>query len=581
MIQKTPTGSGKMRQFIHNGVLIPRKYESRGFRILVKGREIDLAPEQEGMAVAWVKKLETEYVNDPIFVRNFFQDFCEVINIEATPEDFDFSEIKKYIDKEREIKQNRSKEERKRLAQERRVIREANKEKYGYAIVDGHRVEVGNYTAEPSSIFMGRGKHPLRGRWKTGPDKTDIVLNLSPGTARPEGNWKEIIWQPDSMWVARWKDKLRHRYKHVWLSDSFSRKQKKDKEKFDQARELKTGIKKIRQHITRNLNAEDVKRRKVATVCYLIDALKLRVGDEKNRDEADTVGATTLRTDHINITPDGKVAFDFLGKDSVRWQKTISLPELVVKNLSEFMTDANSTVFGGVKSEDANLFFSEIWPGLTAKVFRTYHATDAAKSFLKKSSVDKDDSEAQKKHAAKMANLQAAIVCNHKRKIPKRWQASLDRRKLRLKMRKAKGKEAVMKLERKAEEYAQKHDEMLSSYQSRLAERKKRGRSVKKLKESIKKRKTTHKQRAKRLNKRIDNRKQRDSAYIEKSKLQIKEQKATRDYNLTTSLKSYVDPRTYYMWGKKVDFDWKLYYSKALKKKFSWVELNENNPTAA
>jgi DNA topoisomerase-1 len=570
-----------MRQFIHNGVLIPRKYESRGFHILVKGREIDLAPEQEEMAVAWVKKVETEYVNDPIFVSNFFQDFCKVLNVEAAPGDFDFSEIKKYIDKKREIKQNLSKEERKKLAQERKAIREANKEKYGYATVDGRKVEVGNYTAEPSSIFMGRGKHPLRGRWKAGPDETDIVLNLSRDATRPEGNWKEITWQPKSMWVAKWKDKLRHRYKHVWLSDSFFRKQKKDKSKFDQARKLKRKIKRIRRYINENLNAEDSKRRKVATVCYLIDALKLRVGDEKDRDEADTVGATTLRTDHINITPDGKVAFDFLGKDSVRWQKTISLSEPIVKNLSEFMADANSTVFSGVKSKDVNRFFSKIWPGLTAKVFRTHHATYVAKGSLKRSGVDKDDSEARKKHAAKMANLEAAIVCNHKRKIPKRWQASLDRRKLRLKMRITKGKAAVRKVEKRVEEYSQKYEERLGSRQIRLVERKERGKSTEKLEVGMKKLQTKHKKRVKRDKECIDKRKQRDSGYIEKLELQIEEQKKTRNYNLTTSLKSYIDPRIYCTWGKKVDFDWKLCYTKALQKRFSWVELNENNSITA
>jgi len=571
-----------MQQFIHNGVLIPRKYEGRGFHILVRGRKIDLTPKQEEMAVAWVKKLGTEYVNDRVFVRNFFRDFRKALNIKdkVPPEDFDFSEIKRYVDREREIKQNLSKEARKKLAQERKAIREANKEKYGYVFVDGLRVEVSNYTAEPSSIFMGRGKHPLRGRWKKGPDEKDIVLNLSPDAPRPKGNWKEVVWQPNSMWVARWKDKLRNKYKHVWLSDSFSLKQTNDINKFNKARELKTRINKIRNHITNNLSAKDVTRRKVATVCYLIDTLKLRVGDEKDRDEADTVGATTLRPNHINISPDGKVAFDFLGKDSVRWQKTISLPKLVVENLSEFMADANSTVFDGVKSKDANLFLSEAMPGLTAKVFRTYHATKAVTGFLKKADADKDDSEAQKKHVAKMANLQAAIVCNHKRKIPKSWQASLDRRKLRLKMRKAKGKEAEKKLEQKAKERVQKYEEKLKKFQNQLAEREKQGKSVEKLKERIKKLKMKHREHVKKLNEHVENRKQRDKAYIGKLKLQIKAQKATRDYSLATSLKSYVDPRIYYKWGRKVDFDWKLYYPKALQKKFSWVELNEDSPIA-
>ena len=87
-----------------------------------------------------------------------------------------------------------------------------------------------------------------------------------------------------------------------------------------------------------------------------------------------------------------------------------------------------------------------------------------------------------------------------------------------------------------------------------------------------------HRERVKKLSEHVENRKQRDKAYIGKLKLQIKAQDATRDYSLATSLKSYVDPRIYYKWGRKVDFDWKLYYSKALQKKFSWVEHNEDNP---
>ena len=40
------------------------------------------------------------------------------------------------------------------------------KEKFGKAIMDGNEVEVANYMAEPPGIFIGRGEHPLRGKWK-------------------------------------------------------------------------------------------------------------------------------------------------------------------------------------------------------------------------------------------------------------------------------------------------------------------------------------------------------------------------------------------------------------------------------
>jgi hypothetical protein len=59
---------------------------------------------------------------------------------------------------------------------------------------------------------------------------------------------------------------------------------------------------------------------------------------------------------------------------------------------------------------------------------------------------------------------------------------------------------------------------------------------------------------------------------VQALQLKIKEIKDTRDYNLRTSLKSYIDPRVYYSWGNSIDFDWKLYYPKTLQNKFSWVE---------
>ena len=40
----------------------------------------------------------------------------------------------------------------------------------------------------------------------------------------------------------------------------------------------------------------------------------MRVGDEKDPDEADTVGAITLRPEHIKIEGD-TLHFDFFGKD--------------------------------------------------------------------------------------------------------------------------------------------------------------------------------------------------------------------------------------------------------------------------
>jgi DNA topoisomerase-1 len=480
------------------------KYEPKGFHILFRGKKIALTPRQEEMAVAWVKKLGTEYVEDPVFVKNFFSDFCKALGIEGKKEDFDFSEIENFVEKERNDKLSMSKGEKKKLAAERKKIREANKEKYGHAIVDGVAVELGNYMAEPSSIFMGRGKHPLRGKWKDGATEEDITLNLSPDAPRPAGKWKEIVWHPHFMWVARWDDKLRGREKYVWLSDTSFIKQKREMEKFNKAIELGQKYEMLKKHINDNLNSPDLKTRKVATVCYLIDALSLRVGDEKDEDEADTVGATTLTSKNVKIEGN-LVKFDFLGKDSVRWQKDVELSEQVIKNLKEFISQSKSEIFEGIRSENVNEFLSNVVPGISAKVFRTYHASKIVDEYLKKEKVIKTDAADYKKYVATMANLQAAIVCNHKRKLPAKWNDTLQKKVERLKeLKEKKGK--------------------------KTAER------------------------------------------LKTMELKIKLMKKTKDYNLNTSLKSYIDPRFYYKWSKRVEFDWKKYYPKTLQRKFSWIE---------
>ena len=200
----------------------------------------------------------------------------------------------------------------------------------------------------------------MRGSWKQGPSKEDIILNLSSDAPRPEGNWKEIVWEPEAIWVARWQDKLSGKMKYVWFSDSCSLKQQKEIEKFDKAVEFRKKLPRVKKHILKNLESEDLKRRKIATVCFLIDKLKIRVGDEKDPDEADTVGASTLRKEHIQINGDSTVSFNFLGKDSVPHIFTTKLPDLVIKNLEEFSSNTESALFDGVGSSQVSEFLDEV-----------------------------------------------------------------------------------------------------------------------------------------------------------------------------------------------------------------------------
>ncbi len=529
-----------MKSLKHNGIFVP-PYDLKGFNIKIQGQTVKLTEKSEPMAVAWVRRTLSTTIPPPdqVYTKNFMKEFLEQIKKENPNADYldtftpkylesiekpqnnggaqgleiDFSEVKSFILDEKAKKEAITKEEKKAQAEERKVKRLEMKEKFGYADVDGQRLEVANWTAEPSCLFAGRGDHPQRGRWKEGPSQEDITLNLSPDAPKLE-EWRgKTTWEPNKMYVAKWVDKLTGKVKYVWFSDTAFLKQNREKEKFQKAENLGKQIGQVEKHISKNLEAKELERRKVATVAWLIFAVNMRVGDEKDPDEADTVGAITLRDEHISIEGD-KVTFDFLGKDSVRWIKTIQAPKEVIKNLQEFKKDKSvQYLFEGIDSKKVSRFLSEKVPKLTAKVFRTWKCTKTLKEELDKSGVTKADPDYKKNYAAKMANLKVAEVANHKRKIPPTFDDRLKKK-----------------------------EENLKAMKAQLKAKKAEGKKTESL-----------------------------EARIEKAKLDIELTALTREYNLGTSLKSYIDPQAYVKWAKKVKFDIIKYYPTTLRNKFSWA----------
>src|SRR3970040_560859 len=380
----------KWKTLQHNGIAFPPSFESKGITIKSKGEKIPLNLEQEEMVYQWAKKKDTPYVQDKVFCKNFLADFVKVLlpkfkNISLS--DIDFSEACKVVDKEKDAKLTLSKEEKKKIAVQRKEIKEKMKARYGKAIIDGKEVDVANYMAEPPGIFIGRGDHPLRGRWKPRVTAKDVTLNLGKEAKIPEGNWGKIVHDNDSMWLAGWTDYLTEKRKYVWLADTAGLKQDRDKAKYEKAVKLSKEIEKIKDRIVKDMKNKDPKISRIATACYLIYRTAMRVGDEKDPDEADTVGATTLRKEHINIT-ENTIEFDFLGKDSVRWQETVKAEgndKQFQENLKKLIQNKKpkDEIFEDITSRHVNAYYSSIVNGLTAKVFRTYLATTVVKNYLK------------------------------------------------------------------------------------------------------------------------------------------------------------------------------------------------------
>jgi DNA topoisomerase-1 len=252
-----------LAQLIHNGVLVPEPPAPHGLVVTIRGEPVALSPKQEEMVLAWARKEGTPYVEDRTFAQNFLGDLSRELAIEPALklDDTDLGPAVRIVRAERQAKARLTPEERKAQAAARKAQREALRAQYGYAQVNGERVELGNYLAEPSGIFMGRGQHPLRGRWKEGARQSDITLNLSPDAPRPPCDWAEIVWQPDSLWVARWPDKLSGKIKYVWLSDTASVKQAREAAKFDKAHVLHAELETVRDQIQLDLLGADGKRR--------------------------------------------------------------------------------------------------------------------------------------------------------------------------------------------------------------------------------------------------------------------------------------------------------------------------------
>ena len=551
-ISSKVTTSTKWTELEHNGVAFPPDHVQRGINIKILGEVYFLNREQEELIYAWAKKKDTHYVRDPVFQSNFLSDFKKVIpdrfkSVQKI-DDIDMSEAFSLVDKEASIKEAEKirikslpREEKKRISQDKKLEKERLKSIYGKAKIDGNEVEVANWLVEPPGIFMGRGLHPLRGRWKPRITAKDVILNLDEDASVPEGPWKAIVHDHNSTWLASWIENLTGKRKYVWLHDSSYLRQDNDKAKYDTAKKLENYIFDIEKEIVKQMShTKDTTKRKVATVCYLIYKLAMRVGDEKDPDEADTIGASTLRVEHLKfpvINDKIQIEFNFLGKDSVPWQKTldISSPDTraLYENLLFYMKgkDRTDEIFEDITSAKVNIFLRSLdkdnLPNLTAKVFRTYIATAVVKKHLSAPilKLNKNESEFKKIYVAKIANLQAAITCNHKKGIDPKNPAS---------------KKSWEKFEQ----------------------------SVTNKKEKIKQLKLELKEKIWKTEIQKFKKEQR----LEKLEFQLRLQQETKDYNLGTSLRNYIDPRVFKSWCDYVNLDWTKIYTSTLQRKFKWIE---------
>jgi DNA topoisomerase-1 len=506
----------------HNGPMFPDEYTPHKIPIIYKNEKIILPSEAEEFATVYSKYIDTEYIKNKKFNKNFWNDWKKLLGSLSTKilnlEECNFSLIRKYVVEQKEKKMLLSSEEKEKIL----LGKKKQEEPFLFAIIDEKKEKIGNFRIEPPGIFIGRGCHPLLGSIKPRLSPKDIILNLSKDAPIPNSfmgnNWGEIINNPYVDWLASYPDIITGKTKYIWLGASSSWKMENDQEKFDLARKLKRKIKDIRANYTKLLTDKDLKNCQLSTCIYFIDFLALRVGNEKGEEEADTVGITSLRVEHINFMDDLNIKLDFLGKDSVRYIKIIKVDELVYNNLVKFTKNKNKSdnIFDEINTSDLNKYLQTLMDGLTAKVFRTYNASDLFNTELNnthiKENMKEDDKFNYLLNVFNQANIKVAMLCNHQKNVQKNF------------------KDQITKIDEE----------------------------ITKVKEE--KSKETKKSKISKLNNKLKKLKAKKELKLE-----------LKNISLGTSKINYIDPRITIAWIKKHDFPIEKIFSETLRDKFKWA----------
>lgn len=402
------------------------------------GQRVQLKSEAEEVMTFYAKMLDHDYTKKDAFNTNFFNDWRKFMTQSERElikdlKKCDFSKVADYFKVKTEERKAMSKEEKKKLKEEAAEV----KKQYGFCVWDGHNQPIGNYKIEPPGLFRGRGEHPKMGMVKKRINPEDVIINCGKASKVPQPppgrKWKEVRHDNMVAWLASWTENVQGNSKYVMLNAASRVKGERDWQKYEKARKLHRWIDKIRQNYSEDWKSKEMKVRQRAVAIYFIDKLALRAGNEKDDDEADTVGCCSLRVEHIKLhksvegVGEHVVEFDFLGKDSIRYQNKVSVEKQVYKNLLLFIENKNGEdeLFDRLNTTILNSYLNECMDGLSAKVFRTYNASRTLQEQLDQMT-DKHDSINDLVLTYNRANRAVAILCNHQRAVPKTFAKSME-----------------------------------------------------------------------------------------------------------------------------------------------------------
>ncbi|KAK2161661.1 hypothetical protein LSH36_112g05100 [Paralvinella palmiformis] len=541
----------------HRGPLLAPPYEGlpSSIKFYYNGQVMRLEEPAEEVATFYGRMLDHDYTTKEVFNRNFFKDWRKVM----TPAEreiitdlklCDFREIMVYFKEQSEKKKAMSKEEKQVIkAQNENIV-----EEYGWCDIDGHKQRIGNFRVEPPGLFRGRGNHPKQGMLKKRTLPEDIIVNCSKDSKYPQPppgrKWKEVRHDNTVTWLACWVENIQGSTKYVMLNAASKLKGEKDFKKYEMARNLHKVVDRIRAQYREDWKSKEMRVRQRAVAMYFIDKLALRAGNEKDEDQADTVGCCSLRVEHITLhekyedKEEFVVEFDFLGKDSIRYYNRVPVEKRVFKNLQLFKENKSEgdDLFDRLTTTSLNKYLQGLMDGLTAKVFRTYNASKTLQEQLDLLT-NADDPLPAKLLSYNRANRAVAVLCNHQRAVPKNFSKQMENLQTKIDAK----RDAVQDAKRE----------------------------VKKAKADYKAQKTETARKA------LERRKkalERLEMQLTKLEVQQTDKDENKEIALGTSKLNYLDPRISVAWCKKWDVPIEKIYNKTQREKFAWaIDMTEED----
>ncbi len=187
---------------------------------------------------------------------------------------------------------------------------------------------------------------------------------------------------------------------------------KRDELKFDRVKVAGTRLARARERIIEDLRAEGMPlARAAATATRLLDLGYFRIGSDAYADANGSFGLTTLERRHVRRQGDDLV-FSFVGKSGIEHSITISDPHVIESlNLmrkrrggsTRLLAYRGEARWADLDATAVNAYISQmVAEDLTAKDFRTWHATVLAAVALAESD-EKGDTVASRRRAVKSA----------------------------------------------------------------------------------------------------------------------------------------------------------------------------------